>query len=332
MLVLVGHFTALPVGNWGTLGVGFFFALSGRLMGEILFEQRFPAGSFLLRRFSRVWPVLLVFVMLTMLLSRATSFWGAPLTPAAALSALTFSYGYARLWEIGGEQIKHIWSLCIEEHSYLVLLLVAGLTARNIKKATWVLGLIAIASIADGLYRSIALGGNYYQVYWLTDAMLHVIPLSVLTYLWRAKLTSIAGRAAAYASPALMITAALLSYHHIPAYVSQTLTPIVLAIAVAMLPEAKRQIIAALEWRPLTLIGAWSYSIYIWQQPFYDLGLKQSFSERIALMLLAITLGASSFYTVEQHAREWLNRRFASRRVATSPAPCVQCDVVNKAA
>ena len=275
MLVLAGHFTALPSAQWGRLGVCFFFALSGRLMGEILFEQRFPVGPFLLRRFSRVWPVLFVFVLVTMVLSRLTSFWGEPLTLSAALSVLTFTFGYARLWGIGGEQIGHVWSLCIEEHGYLVLLLVAALTVRDIKKASALLILISIASIADGLYRSLVLGGDYYDVYWLTDPMLHFITVPVLAYLWRHKITKSAGRAASYGSLILMPTAVLLAYHRVPPYVTQTLTPFVLSVAVVLLPVAKSQLIKALEWRPLGQLGIWSYSIYIWQQPFYSLNHSQ---------------------------------------------------------
>ncbi|MER9742940.1 acyltransferase family protein [Mesorhizobium sp. M0187] len=41
-LVLIGHFFPVPGINLGVLGVEFFFVLSGRLMGEILFIERFP--------------------------------------------------------------------------------------------------------------------------------------------------------------------------------------------------------------------------------------------------------------------------------------------------
>lgn len=312
-LVLAGHFTALPSARWGALGVSFFFALSGRLMGEILFEQRFPVGPFLLRRFSRVWPVLLVFVAASMVLSRITTFWGTPLSAAGALSALTFTLGYARLWGVGGEQVTHIWSLCIEEHSYLMLLLVAGLASRNINRASWLLAIVAAGSIADGLYRSLVLGGDYYAVYWLTDPMLHFISVSVLAHLWREKLVAMAGAFAGYASVVLMLVAVALAYHRVPAYVTQTAMPFVLGVAVALLPVAKRQVIAALEFRPLTLLGVWSYSIYIWQQPLHYLGEGQTHLIRAGLLLLAVIIGAASYYGLEQPARRFLNRRFGSR-------------------
>ena len=48
--------------NLGRFGVELFFVLSGRLMAEILFVQKMPL-DFFLRRFSRVYPALFVFVL-----------------------------------------------------------------------------------------------------------------------------------------------------------------------------------------------------------------------------------------------------------------------------
>jgi len=69
LLVLIGHFTGLPAIRWGQLGVELFFALSGRLMAQILFVDGFPLRPFFARRFSRVWPGLLVLVLVLMALS-----------------------------------------------------------------------------------------------------------------------------------------------------------------------------------------------------------------------------------------------------------------------
>ncbi|WP_245464644.1 acyltransferase family protein [Mesorhizobium sp. M1E.F.Ca.ET.045.02.1.1] len=91
-LVLIGHFFPVPGINLGVLGVEFFFVLSGRLMGEILFIERFPLKKFFKRRFSRIYPALLVFVA-TAMIGLAGTFiafkW------KAALTALTFTYNYA---------------------------------------------------------------------------------------------------------------------------------------------------------------------------------------------------------------------------------------------
>src|SRR6476661_8612041 len=61
LLVLVGHFVA-PLEFAGNVGVEFFFALSGRLMAEILIERRQPVGLFVRRRIARVAPATFVYV------------------------------------------------------------------------------------------------------------------------------------------------------------------------------------------------------------------------------------------------------------------------------
>jgi len=60
--VLFDHFVTKSGINLGRFGVELFFVLSGRLMAEILFVQKMPL-DFFLRRFSRVYPALFVFVL-----------------------------------------------------------------------------------------------------------------------------------------------------------------------------------------------------------------------------------------------------------------------------
>jgi peptidoglycan/LPS O-acetylase OafA/YrhL len=61
--VLFDHFVTKSGINLGRFGVELFFVLSGRLMAEILFVQKMPLNVFFLRRFSRVYPALFVFVL-----------------------------------------------------------------------------------------------------------------------------------------------------------------------------------------------------------------------------------------------------------------------------
>ena len=72
-LVLLGHFwgDAHLWSGMSKLGVALFFVLSGRLMSEILFVRKSRLSTFFLRRFSRVYPALLVFVSVTTI-----AFWG----------------------------------------------------------------------------------------------------------------------------------------------------------------------------------------------------------------------------------------------------------------
>lgn len=301
-LVLIGHFTSLALIYWGTLGVNMFFALSGRLMGEILWEQQFPVSKFLLRRFSRVWPALFVFVVAMLAIDR--------FRPLTALAALTFTYGYYRVSVESVDVFGHLWSLCIEEHSYLILLALAIVSRRNIRFGS--IGLIAVSlfSIVMGIHRSVVLREDYFHSYWLTDSSLHFITLPVLAYLWRDQIGM--ARMTPYASPLFVAMGCAMYYHRIPFWIAATLAPPFLSIAIAKLPDAVGH--ELLEWRPLRQLGLWSFSIYLWQEPF----LHVAYGKPAPVLALAgiggVVVGILSFRYIEGPARAAINSLGRFRR------------------
>ncbi len=133
-LVLIGHFLPVPGINLALLGVEFFFVLSGRLMAEILFIENYPLKAFFKRRFSRIYPALLVFVLAGMVFFAGTFVaykW------KAALTALTFTYNYVGILINRAGALDHIWSLCVEEHAYVALALISVLVARRRLAMCW---------------------------------------------------------------------------------------------------------------------------------------------------------------------------------------------------
>ena len=74
--------------------------------------------------------------------------------------------------------------------------------------------------------------------------------------------------------------------------------------------------------KPVALVGTWSYSIYLWQQPFlnpHEDGALQAFPLNL---LLAILCAVTSFYVIERPSlrlRESLEKRFlpSAKRAAT---------------
>jgi peptidoglycan/LPS O-acetylase OafA/YrhL len=74
---------------------------------------------------------------------------------------------------------------------------------------------------------------------------------------------------------------------------------------------------AVLAAAPLRMLGLWSFSIYVWQQPFYLLS-KYHGMPHVLGLALAVACGVASFYLVEQPSRTWLNRRFARPQAATA--------------
>jgi peptidoglycan/LPS O-acetylase OafA/YrhL len=71
---------------------------------------------------------------------------------------------------------------------------------------------------------------------------------------------------------------------------------------------------------PLRQIGVWSYSLYLWQQPFYKL------KETIPLQWLVPAVAVSallSFYVVERPMRQYLNARISPTAMPV-PKPAEQ--------
>lgn len=67
-----------------------------------------------------------------------------------------------------------------------------------------------------------------------------------------------------------------------------------------------------LEFRLLRQLGIWSYSLYLWQQPFYMLVKREGLSVPLALAC-SLAVGIAAFYLVENPARTWLNRILAEK-------------------
>ncbi|RUZ72424.1 acyltransferase, partial [Mesorhizobium sp. M7A.F.Ca.US.003.02.2.1] len=53
----------------------------------------------------------------------------------------------------------------------------------------------------------------------------------------------------------------------------------------------------------------WSYSLYLWQQPFYKFVYEQG-SAPIPMLAAVFACAACSYYLIERPAREWLNRNW----------------------
>jgi peptidoglycan/LPS O-acetylase OafA/YrhL len=121
--VLLGHYAPLGIYNTGRLGVEMFFVLSGRLMADVLFVERFPLGAFFRRRIARVWPGLFVFVAIMAVAFRGSG--NLQVKPIDIVSSLTFTGNYVRIYLHNMGVLDHTWSLCVEEWGYLVLGLVA---------------------------------------------------------------------------------------------------------------------------------------------------------------------------------------------------------------
>ncbi|HEY8937166.1 MAG TPA: acyltransferase [Cyclobacteriaceae bacterium] len=122
--VVIFHFNYLPFGN---LGVDLFFVISGLLIGGILvknIQQERPVNffKFFIMRGFKIWPSYYVFIFLGSLLSLLFYSSIAPdqTIPLWDIKRYLFFYqNYTGLpfhWSF-----DHVWSLCVEEHFYILL-------------------------------------------------------------------------------------------------------------------------------------------------------------------------------------------------------------------
>ena len=126
-LVILGHlgFGALAPGG---LGVTIFFFVSGYLITGLLMAEHARNGRvdlprFYARRFLRLTPELLAFLLLAGLVFAPV--FGQTFPGVQLAAALTYWTNYFILWGAGGEcahcvTTGHLWSLAVEEHFYLL--------------------------------------------------------------------------------------------------------------------------------------------------------------------------------------------------------------------
>jgi len=306
--VLIDHFITKHGINSGRLGVEMFFVLSGRLMAEILFVRATPLANFVARRVSRVYPALFVLAICATLYASVAGKHDPTL--GQFLSTITFTANYTRLWIGETKVLGHVWSLCIEEHMYLLLGIVALMWRRWNFPLVTVLTALALAFMVNGAVET-AMGLSYYTVYWRSDARGASILVGAIAYL---VLRDGVPRALAGRWPPIILGVAglALSIKVVPDPIKYSAATACLAASLVLMEQAPAFALRILEHPLILRAGLWSYSIYLWQQPFFR-GAVDAGIPRWWLLPMAIAAGVVSFYAIEQPARRWLNARWHTR-------------------
>lgn len=315
--VLICHFAPTRSVGWlGAFGVQLFFVLSGYLIGGLLFVKKESLRGFAVRRASRILPVFFLFVLAMVIYAENFQPTYYDVTARELIPTLTFLRSYfpadlnifARSWPIG-----HLWSLNIEEHSYLYLTL-AALVLRHAKStlaspALLILTTAAIVACTFYYGRHPPSGASDWQLRsevaalgLISSATLRVVA-SHLPIRWR--------DAVPPWLPILALALAVACYATDAVRGGYLLGPLCLAFAINFLhctPALMRRLLSSglLRW-----LGGCSFSMYLWQQPFYHAVLNDRVSAPLALAA-AVCAGALSFYSIENPARRFLNRAWAA--------------------
>jgi peptidoglycan/LPS O-acetylase OafA/YrhL len=308
LLVLLGHFWG-DYHIWSGIsasGVDLFFVLSGRLMAEILFVRRAPLPTFFLRRFSRVYPALAAFVLVTTIAFHGTQF---SQGVVAAAVALTMTLNYAMIYAHPIGLMDHLWSLCVEEHGYIILAAIAFCARRRTLSVAVVIAALGLAALLNGVIRTDLLRYDTLLTRWRTDVS--IAGIFIAGALWLYLRTA---SVPLWVSPVAFALAVVFRLQPMSIF-SLGFSTIALAVTVVTLDASPATVRRALSLRGLRQVGLWSYSLYLWQQPFYKL---HRFGDWSAPYALAWAAGCAllSFYLVEGPARRWLNTWFARARHA----------------
>jgi peptidoglycan/LPS O-acetylase OafA/YrhL len=133
----------------GWMGVDLFFVLSGYLIGTQVFKALHRTGTldftaFYQRRFIRILPAFFVVLALYELWPAWPETKG--MQPLWQFLTFTFNLQYNN---DDNYAFSHVWSLCVEEHFYLVFPFLAYALTR--KPAAWKFTVVALAVVVGGM-------------------------------------------------------------------------------------------------------------------------------------------------------------------------------------
>jgi peptidoglycan/LPS O-acetylase OafA/YrhL len=300
LMVILWHFSfqaplaaarmerAAPLVSSGWAGVDLFFALSGFLITRLLLREEDAAAAatgqrklgiraFYVRRALRILPPFYFVLLLNFLvfgplhLSSVTL--ADPSTefrPLDVFAWATFWGNYFRAYfqtADPGQAFTVYWSLCVEEHFYLLwpalLLLVRGARARLVVATTVCLALMILRWVASA-YALDKPGDVHFLSHYRMDSILWG---AVGALAWSALAAHPRWRAAALAV-AGALTVAILAGRHGTSPLEQSLGLTALAVTMTLVvveaacrPRSKA--VAVLESVPLRAIGKVSYGMYL---------------------------------------------------------------------
>ena len=334
-LVLVSHSvrTSASAEHLGFLGVALFFGISGYLICTRLLVERELSGTISLRRFYwrrafRILPASLIYLAVIGLLGML-SIEHVKGRDVASGIFLFSNYLPDKDWDV-----NHFWSLSMEEHFYLIWpLLLATLGNRHARRTA----LVCITAIF--LWRCWAL--NHFVLAGIPtlqrtdlrlDAFFAPCALAILLRdrLWRERTTR-------WLSPGIVVLLlAALVLLRLPHTASAAFSSLRQLAQACILPLV---IVSTVFWpatvfgrflelSPVRWVGRVSYSIYLWQMPFFDRkGWLGTHTGPVWLKIIGLLAAASLSYYVIERPLIRFGRRHESRVVPSRPPTFPQLTV-----
>ena len=297
------------------LGVIVFFIISGFLITTLLMSERAEFGSislrlFYIRRALRILPAFCVFVGTTFLLSLLGFIY---IPPRLWIYVLTYTVDFVTqgVWEVG-----HLWSLSVEEQFYLLWPLLMCFA----KLRTCVV--LAVFAIFWGIFIHVFFVVTGIQL--IDPAMGYAFPfvcgpiatgcLLAIAAPWVRRLLNEHRRLSGPAAVALAVALVLLLDTGLGSLSRYTgiLKSLLLTFCVARFVFRPQGFTAvALNSWPAVFIGKLSYSLYLWQQLFFDPYSTSLFCKFPLNLCLTLAVACLSYFLIEI---KFLNLRHRFRR------------------
>jgi peptidoglycan/LPS O-acetylase OafA/YrhL len=319
-LYVVGPFSTRWFQNYGLNGVDVFFGISGLLICSRLLEEEQMRGSiglkeFYIRRTFRILPPAYLYLLVLVVLRLLAII---PLMPKELFAAVFFYRNYSRFSVTPGHidwYTSHFWSLAVEEHFYLLLPSVFYFAPKR-----WRIPILtATTSVicAWRLYRQQTRPWEFLMQHTDTRLDALLIPAIFAILLARPKVRERLKSLAPYWPLPAVVLFCLLTWTHLDRLTPPAQSILIPLVLLGTVLRPSGWFAAILELSPIRWVGKISYSLYLWQNLFFDghflpwfkpLGFLQTFPMRwFALFACATT----SYYLLERPMMK-LGHRLAS--------------------
>lgn len=181
-LSVVGKLLETMVHNF-SLGVDLFFLISGFLITYLLLVEketqgRIAVGKFYMRRLFRIWPLFFLIIATGPLL---TWLFDEP-RPSSYLLHLVFLGNFEMISNgFSSASVNHLWSICIEEHFYLICPLIVGFVPRRFLPGAF----MALVLLSFGYrWANVDSEGYWLKFYLHTLSRMDVLAIGCLAGMW----------------------------------------------------------------------------------------------------------------------------------------------------
>lgn len=311
ILVIVGHlFHVLGIGgfgNFGNLGVRVFFVISGflitgLLLKEIAKTEKIDLLKFYFRRTLRIFPPY-YFYLLVILGASLLGFIAVPLISFLSPASYTSNYFNPANWYLG-----HTWSLSVEEQFYLIL--PGVLLLLGVRKTKIFLTLVLLASPFIRVFLYKFFGDEATWVGKGFQSNMDALAIGCLLSLFYTELhqnrfyQKFLNSKAVFLFPVIIVSLNLLTDRPLIFYgfsISMMNLLIVLTIdwAVTNYDSFAGKVLNS---SPMVTLGAMSYSIYLWQQPFFNPENPSVLTKFPFNFIGLIIMTLVSYYLVEKYS------------------------------